>query len=111
MSSVEENVREEEIQEQIKHANKLLSLTPYMDGRPTQTGFWSGCNYTINRGNTDTEPVGSATSMHDCDFCEHLTYCTVKQANPVFRMTPEIDKELTDKLQATMEQAKRNKLN
>ncbi len=27
---------------------------------------WSGCNYYINQGNNEHEPLGTAQSIHDC---------------------------------------------
>ena len=36
---------------------------------------WSGCNYYINQGKIEHEPLGTAQSMHDCEACERIDYC------------------------------------
>jgi uncharacterized protein len=48
--------------------------------------YWSGCNYHINHGNHEVEPVGTATSMHDCCGCEMIETCEVKKETPVWRL-------------------------
>lgn len=46
--------------------------------------YWSGCNYYINNGGNDNEPLGTAMSMHDCDGCAKLATCTAKKTTPVW---------------------------
>lgn len=40
---------------------------------------WSGCNYWVNQGGHPLEPVGTATSMHGCDGCEHDGSCPLQK--------------------------------
>lgn len=56
--------------------------------------FFSGCNYHVNQGKNRFEPVGTATSMHDCDRCESLEYCKVKQSTEVWTYNKEIAEQL-----------------
>lgn len=55
---------------------------------------WSGCNYYINQGNNEHEPVGTAQSMHDCIDCERISYCLVKQPTPTWEYSEEIKKQI-----------------
>lgn len=57
--------------------------------------WWSGCNYWKNQGNVSEEPVGTATSMHECDGCERLDKCKVKQKTPVWLFNDEVEKQMT----------------
>lgn len=106
---LEVEMTEEEIHEAIKHANKLLDLLPLV-GSDSKTGYWSGCNYHINRGNAETEPVGSASAMTDCDMCECFTLCEVKQLKPVFRMNAAIDQDINEKFAVMQQKMKSLKL-
>ncbi|OPH61842.1 hypothetical protein BC351_00960 [Paenibacillus ferrarius] len=56
--------------------------------------FWSGCNRYVNRGSNEHEPIGTASSMHDCDGCEKLDICKIKQYVPVWKWTEEIEKQM-----------------
>lgn len=59
-----------------------------------QEHYFSGCNYYVNRGQNKFEPVGTATSMHDCDGCKSLDYCKVKQKTEVWKYNDEIAEQL-----------------
>jgi hypothetical protein len=59
--------------------------------------YWSGCNYYINRGTNEYEPLGTATSMHDCGGCENIDICDIKKSEDVWEYTDEIGKEMTVK--------------
>lgn len=69
---------------EIQAINEKLNAL-YPDNKPA-SGYWSGCNYYINRGNNEVEPVGTATSMHDCDVCDKIATCTDKKRQPVWRL-------------------------
>lgn len=58
--------------------------------------YWSGCNYNINQGKHEAEPIGTAQSLHDCDGCSKLPHCTVKQPTETWAWNEEIDKILTE---------------
>ena len=58
---------------------------------------WSGCNYIINQGTTEYEPLGTAMSMHDCNGCNRNSDCTVKQKTEVWEWNKEIEKDLVRK--------------
>lgn len=58
---------------------------------------WSGCNYHINQGNNEHEPIGTAQSMHDCDGCEKVNHCPVAQDEPTWKWNEEIEKDLQEK--------------
>lgn len=70
------------------------------------TIYWSGCNYWINRGKNEHEPIGTATSMHECDFCERLSYCTIKKIEPVWDHNSGIEFEMTLKWNEMIEKEK-----
>lgn len=59
--------------------------------------FWSGCNYYINRGKNEHEPIGTATSMHDCGGCEELDRCTIKQQELTWEWNEDIEVDLKTK--------------
>ncbi|OZB98128.1 hypothetical protein [Paenibacillus sp. XY044] len=59
--------------------------------------YWAGCNYWVNQGATEYEPIGTATSMHDCVGCEKTLYCTMKQVSDVWEWNEEIAKNLKHK--------------
>ena len=54
--------------------------------------YWAGCNYYINRGLNKDEPIGTATSMHDCMSCENLEKCNLKKTTEIWKLD-EIKKE------------------
>lgn len=55
---------------------------------------WSGCNYYINQGKNEHEPIGTAQSMHDCNGCESYNRCAMKKDNPTWFYNKEIEEEL-----------------
>lgn len=63
-----------------------------------ETVKWSGCNYYINQGANEHEPLGTAMSMHDCMGCKKFDFCTVKQDSEVWKWDTEIEKELCFKI-------------
>lgn len=40
---------------------------------------WAGCSIYINQGLTKEEPLGTATSMIECDGCEAFDKCKLKK--------------------------------
>lgn len=50
---------------------------------------WSGCNYYINQGNNEYEPIGTAQSMHDCNACELDGNCPLQKDTETWEYTPE----------------------
>ncbi len=50
---------------------------------------FSGCNYWINQGKYPEMPLGTATSMHDCEGCEKLNYCLVSKDTEVWKYNKE----------------------
>jgi len=56
--------------------------------------YQSGCNYWINQGINEFEPIGTATSMHDCGDCKHLDICLVKKETDVWEYNKETHDEL-----------------
>lgn len=52
---------------------------------------WSGCNYYINQGKTEIEPIGTATSMHDCGGCKYIRTCILKKQTPIWRWNEEME--------------------
>lgn len=71
---------------EIQIVNEKLNAL-HLDDTPA-SGYWSGCNYYINHGKNEFEPVGTATSMHDCDGCtgNKLEACTDKKTACVWRL-------------------------
>lgn len=57
---------------------------------------WAGCNYNINQGNNEHEPLGTAQSMHDCLECERFDYCKVKMDTPTWFWDEEIEEQIND---------------
>lgn len=53
--------------------------------RDSKTGYWAGCNYWVNQGQSEFEPVSTATSMHDCDACAKVGFCEDKKKAPIWR--------------------------
>ncbi len=58
---------------------------------------WSGCNYYINQGNNENEPLGTAQSIHDCEGCERFDYCKVKIDTPTWFWNEKIENEINEK--------------
>jgi hypothetical protein len=56
--------------------------------------WWSGCNRWINQGANDCEPIGTATSMHDCGDCKHIDYCKLKKPTDVWEWNEEIEGQM-----------------
>ncbi|MEK4025399.1 hypothetical protein [Sporosarcina sp. FSL W7-1283] len=59
--------------------------------------YWAGCNYYINQGNNDHEPIGTATSMHDCGGCDRLNDCLIKMNTDTWEINDGIVKEMDRK--------------
>jgi hypothetical protein len=58
----------------------------YFKNFPDEKGIkFAGCNYYINRGNVWVEPIGSATSMHNCVDCAEFNSCNLKKDTPVWK--------------------------
>ncbi len=62
--------------------------------RVPKSGFWSGCNYWVNQGKSEVEPIGTAMSMHDCDACEKVGFCKAKRTAPIWRYNAETEEML-----------------
>lgn len=56
---------------------------------------FAGCNYHINQGNNEHEPVGTAQSMHDCVGCNIDGACILQKDTETWAYTSEHEK-LTD---------------
>ena len=50
---------------------------------------YSGCNFWINKGVNEYEPIGTATSMHDCEGCDKYESCNMKKDFDVWILTEE----------------------
>jgi len=59
------------------------------------SGYFAGCNRWINQGKNEHEPIGTATSMHDCNGCEHLAYCKLKKETEVWEWSEAIEKQMS----------------
>jgi hypothetical protein len=57
--------------------------------------YWAGCNRWINQGKNEFEPIGTATSMHDCDDCEKIDYCKLKKESDMWEWNEEIELQMT----------------
>jgi len=69
----------------------------YFNHHPQEKNYkWSGCNYYINQGNIEHEPLGTAQSMHDCEWCERYDYCEAKFNTPIWFWNEEIEQRLKD---------------
>ena len=67
----------------------------YLKHYPKEANLkWSGCNYYINQGNNEHEPLGTAQSMHDCEWCERFDYCEAKLDTPTWFWNNEIESDL-----------------
>ena len=52
--------------------------------------YWSGCNYWINKGKNKYEPIGTATSIHECTCTgEELEKCKLKKLTEVWKIYKE----------------------
>lgn len=69
----------------------------------------AGCNRYVNNGKHEMEPLGTASSMHDCMACPDLSDCPIKQKYPVWPWDVNIDKDMNEKWNA-FQQAKREKM-
>jgi len=79
-------------QEELDKLNK-----DYLKHYPNDTNLkWSGCNYYVNQGNHEHEPLGTAQSMHDCEGCERLNYCEANFTTPTWFWNGKIDQALKD---------------
>lgn len=61
---------------------------------------FAGCTYWINTGKHPLKPIGTATSMHDCDGCVHNTHCPIQKDTLTWPLDANYDKqaiEVTDK--------------
>jgi len=57
---------------------------------------WSGCNYWVNQGKCLEEPIGTATSMHNCDGCAHDGSCPLQKENQMWPYDEDHDKRSTE---------------
>lgn len=55
--------------------------------------WWSGCNAYRNTGNIKEEPIGTATSIHECGDCDMLSKCKIKQKTPIWLINDETEKK------------------
>lgn len=55
---------------------------------------WAGCNFYINQGKIQHEPIGTAQSMHDCEGCEKYDKCLMKKDHPTWLYNKEVAEEL-----------------
>ena len=64
-----------------KKIDSILKEAKEVEGEIT----WSGCNFYRNTGKNEFEPIGSATSMHEClDTCNKD--CNMKRAFPIWNL-------------------------
>lgn len=56
--------------------------------------YYAGCNYWINRGKNEFEPIGTATSMHDCGNCEELNHCQLKKKTEIWEYNDNIKQQM-----------------
>ena len=61
--------------------------------------FWAGCNYYVNSGLSEHEPIGTAQSMHDCEGCDKLPFCTIKKDTETWEFNEEIKKDMNKKME------------
>lgn len=57
--------------------------------------YWAGCNRWVNRGANEYEPIGTATSMHECLSCERVPYCKLKKETDVWEWSEEIENKMS----------------
>jgi hypothetical protein len=57
---------------------------------------WAGCNYWVNQGKHPSEPVGTATSMHNCEGCEHDGSCPLQKEENIWPHVEAYDKFAVD---------------
>ena len=73
--------------------NKLNA--DYLKHYPQEANYkWSGCNYYINQGKIEHEPLGTAQSIHDCEECERIGYCEANFDTPTWFWNNEIESDL-----------------
>ena len=53
--------------------------------------YFSGCNLYINTGDNPDEPIGTATSMHECTGCSRETFCQLRQTYDIFPWNEQYD--------------------
>ena len=69
----------------------------YLKHYPKEANLkWSGCNYYINQGNIEHEPLGTAQSMHDCEACERIDYCEANFDTPTWCWNEDVEQKLRD---------------
>lgn len=57
---------------------------------------WCGVNYFVNLGNHPEEPIGTASSMHECDnFCPEFSVCPFKKDTQVWQLPDSYDEQVT----------------
>ena len=59
--------------------------------------MWSGCTYTINKGNAEGQPIGTATSKINCVYCGKFSTCKLKKDTKTCRFTPAMDGKYDDR--------------
>lgn len=67
---------------------------------------WAGCNYWIGQGKHPQEPIGTATSMHFCNDCEHASECPLQKETQVWPYGEEHEKLSTEVTDAWKKQKK-----
>jgi len=77
-------------------AAALPRLPPRLSRRRIDSMKWAGCNYWINQGKHPKEPIGTATSMHDCKACEHDGSCPFQKEDEVWPHNEDHDKRVTE---------------
>ena len=58
--------------------------------------YHSGCNFWINHGENKHQPIGTATSMHECGDCEKLEACKVKKETVVWEYNDEVKAQMDE---------------
>lgn len=65
--------------------------------------YWAGCNYYVNKGANEAEPIGTASSMHDCSGCEKVSYCKIKKAKPIWIIDEDVKSQMKSDWKETLE--------
>lgn len=68
--------------------------------------YEAGCNYYVNQGNHPEEPIGTATSMHDCSTCHRISYCLIKKETSTWEYNQEIAEQMDEDWERTIKYEK-----
>jgi hypothetical protein len=86
------------IHEVFELENQKIVVTRIGEGEfsvdPWDGEYWSGCNRWINQGKHEQEPIGTATSMHECGDCVKLSYCKLKKETSNWKWNEEIEEQM-----------------